>query len=48
MDNEEFKKDFLECYIKYVRVEHKRGITFIMTDIVEKLLEKYEVRKRVQ
>jgi septum formation topological specificity factor MinE len=43
---EEFKKDILDYFLKYVKITHNRGITFDLSEVTDKLLEKYEVKKR--
>jgi hypothetical protein len=42
----EFREDLFNYFVKYVKITHERGITFDMSEVATKLLEKYEVRKR--
>jgi len=42
----EFRKDFYEYFLKYVKITHNRGITFDLSEITDKLLEKYVIKRR--
>lgn len=43
---EEFRVDFFNLFIKYVKIDSNRGITFDLSEITDKLLEKYEIKRK--
>ena len=47
MDKDTFKTEFFELYMQYVKASStKRGIVFDISEFTDKLLEKYEIKKR--